>query len=342
MKKTLSILFVITIFIQALSLFGCAGQKEKFTYSSFEYFDTVTTIVGYEKNKEAFDKLTAEICAELESYHKLYDIYNEYEGTVNLYTINHTEGPVKADRKIIDLLLYAKNLNNSTAGAFNIAMGSVLSIWHEYRERASNAPQNAELPPYELLTEASAHTDIDDIIIDEKEMTVMRQDSELKIDVGGLAKGYAAEMTAKMLEERGIEGYLLNLGGNVRAIGSKPDGKPWNVGIENPDSLSDEAYIAQLEIESSSLVTSGSYQRYYEYNGKRYHHIIDPKTLMPSEYYLSVSVHTKDSALADALSTALFVTPYKEGLALVEALEGVEAMWVFNNNEKKYSNGFKS
>ena len=186
------------------------------------------------------------------------------------------------------------------------------------------------------------HTDIDKLIIDTNTNSVLRADNKLKIDVGGLAKGYAVEMTAETLEKMGISGYLINVGGNVRAIGKKADGKLWKVGVENPDNTSDEAYIAYLELENTSLVTSGSYQRYYEYNGKRYHHIIDPQTLMPSEYYLSVSVLTKDSGLADALSTALFVTPFENGKALVESLDGVEAMWVTRNGEIKYSSNFKT
>ena len=341
MKRTVSIIIIITILIQALFLYSCTGKKEKFSATSFDYFDTVTTVIGYANTKEEFDKIYKEITDTLSEYHKLYDIYNSYDGINNLYTLNNTEGEVKVDKKIIDLLIYAKVLYNTTDSAFNVAMGSVLSVWHDYREKASLAPDKAAIPTTAELSVAANHTDIDKLIIDETECNVLRADSELKIDVGGLAKGYAVEMAAKMLEDKGIEGYLLNVGGNVRAVGNKGDGEPWKVGIENPGISSDAPYVAELEIENESLVTSGSYQRYYEYNGKKYHHIIDPETLMPSEYYLSVSVRTKDSGLADALSTALFVTPFEEGLVLVESLEGVEAMWVLNNGEIEYSNQFK-
>ena len=333
---------VLSIFIQALFLYSCTGKKEKFSANSFDYFDTVTTVVGYADSKEEFDKIYKMITDSLSEYHKLYDIYNSYDSINNLYTINNTDEMIEVDRKIIDLMIYAKELYNTTNGAFNVAMGSVLSIWHEYRERALLSPDKAALPDSDELSVAAEHTDINDLIIDETANTIFRADAKLKIDVGGLAKGYATEMTAKMLEEMGVDGYLLNVGGNVRAIGKRADGEPWKVGVENPDTNSDVPYVAELEITDISLVTSGSYQRYYEYNGKRYHHIIDAKTLMPSEYYLSVSVLTKDSGLADALSTALFVTPLNESLAFVESLDGVEAMWVMPDGTKAFSSGFKT
>ena len=342
MKRTVSIIIILSILIQALFLYSCTGKKEKFSANSFDYFDTVTTVVGYAESKEEFDKIYKVITSCLSEYHKLYDIYNHYEDINNLHTVNNTEGPVTVDKKIIDLLVCAKDLYKITNGSFNVAMGSVLSIWHDYRERASLSPDKAALPTTEELNAASEHTDIDKLIIDTNTNSVLRADNKLKIDVGGLAKGYAVEMTAETLEKMGISGYLINVGGNVRAVGKKADGKLWKVGVENPDNTSDESYIAYLELENTSLVTSGSYQRYYEYNGKRYHHIIDPQTLMPSEYYLSVSVLTKNSGLADALSTALFVMPFENGKALVESLDGVEAMWVTRNGEIKYSSNFKT
>ena len=157
------------------------------------------------------------------------------------------------------------------------------------------------------------------------------------IDVGAIAKGYATEQVAKFLEEQGITGYVLNVGGNIRAVGSKDDGNPWTVGIENPMS---EDYFAYLEIKGMSVVTSGSYQRYYYVDGKKYHHIIHPDTLMPSEGFLSVSVICRDSGLGDALSTALFCMPQDEGLSMIESIPDVEAMWVTDDGEKAVSSGW--
>ena len=162
------------------------------------------------------------------------------------------------------------------------------------------------------------------------------------MDVGAIAKGYAIEQTALWMEETGITGYLLNVGGNIRIVGDRPDGEKWQIGLENPDGDEDEPYIEYLSLGNGfSLVTSGSYQRYYTVEGKNYHHIIDPDTLYPATGYKMVSVINKDSGLADALSTALFCMDYADGEKLVNSLENTYAMWVKDNGEIIYSKGFK-
>ncbi len=335
-----------TLVVLILSLTACERQgKTKYTDYSFDYFDTVTTIVGYAESKEEFDATCAGIKALLGEYHRLYDIYKRYEGVNNLCTVNDlTDGvhqPVKVDQKISDLLHYARELYTLTNGRMNVAMGSVLSIWHQYRTQGMDHPESAALPPMEKLRAAAKHTDIQQLIIDEENATVWLKDPAMSLDVGAIAKGYATEQAARHLEEQGITGYLLNVGGNVRCVGSHPDGRGWSIGIENPDGENAEKpYIAYLELTDQSLVTSGSYQRYYTVNGKRYHHIIDPDTLMPGEAYRSVSVLCNDSGKADALSTALFNMTYVEGRALIGLIPDAEAMWVMPDGEQKYSDNF--
>jgi thiamine biosynthesis lipoprotein len=142
------------------------------------------------------------------------------------------------------------------------------------------------------------------------------------------------------LEEQGITGYILNVGGNVRAVGEKPDGTGWTVGVENPEEGGD--YTAYLSLTKESLVTSGSYQRYYLVDGKRYHHIIDPETLMPAEGFLSVSVLTSHSGQADALSTALFCMTREEGLSLVSSLPDTEAQWILSDGTVYTTKGWET
>lgn len=342
MRKIISLALSAVLLI---SLCSCgAKEKERFTAYYFDYFDTATTIVGYEYSKEDFDAVCAEITSLLREYHQLYTIYNSYDGVNNLLKLNRANEALKVDAKIIDMLIYAKEMHDLTNGRMNIAMGSVLSIWHDYRDDGLDDPVNAALPPMEELLNAAEHTDINDVIIDEAAQTVYLNDDEMSLDVGAIAKGYAVEEVALWLEEQGKSGYILNVGGNIRTIGSRPDGTPWSAGIENPDASKreDEPYIAYLHLSGESLVTSGTYQRYYTVNGINYHHIIDPETLMPGERYLSVSVVCKSSALGDSLSTALFNMDIDEGLALVEGLDGVEAMWIFNDGNISYSSGFES
>ena len=333
------------IAIVALMLMLCSCGKtppQKYTAYYFDYFDTATTIVGYADSKEDFDKVCADISAEFEEYHRLYTIYKSYDGLSNMCTVNRLKDTVEVDGKIISMLSFAKDAYYLTNGNTNVAMGSVLSLWHTARSYGEKHPEKAYLPDMEKLKEASLHTDIEDVILDAENNTVTLADSEMSLDVGAVAKGYAVEMVAKSLEEKGISGYLLNVGGNVRAVGLRPDGTKWTVGIENPDATGEEnAYLAYLAVENEAVVTSGSYQRYYFVDGKAYHHIIAPETLMPGENFRSVSVICDSSAIGDALSTALFCMTYSEGAELVNSLDNVEAMWVLPSGEIKYSSGFE-
>ena len=345
MKKFISALLLLAIILPCL-LVSCDKKKEKFSEYALDYFDTATTITGYAESKEQFDEVCSDILSQLEEYHKLFTIYHKFEGLENLCTINELEGDahrvVTVDQRIIDMLLYSKEMYTKTNGKVNVAMGSVLSIWHNYRTQGLNDPASAALPSMDKLTEAAAHTDINDLVIDEKNRTVFLADPKMTLDVGAVAKGYAVEMIAQSLEQKGIEGYVLNVGGNVRTIGAKGDGEKWLAGIDNPIDESDEPYIAYLNLAGESLVTSGSYQRYYVVNGKNYHHIIDPETLMPAERYLSISIVCKSSADGDALSTALFCMSYEDGAKLVGSLDGIEAMWVFTDGSKKLSDSFSN
>lgn len=307
------------------------NQLNKYSAYSFEYFDTATTIVGYAESQEAFDALANQAIAQLGEYHQLYNIYLRYEGMENLCTVNElvdgVHRTVTVDRRIIDLLLYAREMHDKTDGMVNVAMGSVLKLWHDYRTRGMDDPVEAALPPMNKLEEAAQHTDITKMVIDEEKNTVTLTDPAMRLDVGAIAKGYATEQVAKWLEEQGVSGWLLNVGGNVRSVGNKPDGTPWTVGLEHPDSEATD-YLAYLQLTGEALVTSGSYQRYYIVNGKSYHHIIHPDTLMPADRFLQVSVVCPDSGMGDALSTALFCMSLEEGKTLVNSLDNVAASWM--------------
>ena len=349
MKKIVSgtLVFVLAV-LQVFSFASCkASEKTKYSAYYFDYFDTATTIIGYTQTKEEFDEICGEITSLLKEYHRLFTIYNRYDNLNNIVTINDlVDGEhqvVKVDEKIIEMLIFAKDMYKKTDGKVNVAMGSVLSIWHTYRNDGIDDPENAQLPPQNKLEEASKHTNIEDLIIDEKNNTVYIADPQMLLDVGAVAKGYAVEKICQQLEEKGVSDFLLNVGGNIRSIGyAGEENSPWKVGIENPDTENEEKpYIEYLKIAGESVVTSGSYQRFYVVNGENYHHIIDPKTLMPGTKYKSVSVITTDSGFGDAFSTALFLMDYEEGKALVEKTENIEAMWVMSDGEQCYSSGFQ-
>ena len=201
-------------------------------------------------------------------------------------------------------------------------MGSVLSIWHKHRT------EGVSLPDMNALVAANEHTSIENLVIDRENMTVEITDPEASLDVGAIAKGFTAELIYNMLAERGICGYAINLGGNLRTVGTKPDGSGWVSGVQNPDKNAAAPYVATLTISDSALVTSGVYERYYTVDGVQYHHIINKDTLMPERNYLSVTVHTESSTVADALSTALFNMSIDEGRAVISSLSDTEIIYV--------------
>ena len=330
------------ILLACILLTGCAGQKvqekKQYTATFLTLFDTVTSIVGKADSQEEFQKTAQGIHDELLVYHQLFDIYNDYEGLNNLKTVNDHAGlePVQVDPIIIDLLQDCKTYYALTDGRVNVAMGSVLYLWHEARNDGINDPVNAYLPQLERLQQAAAHRSMDDVIIDEAASTVYLSDPDMRLDVGAIAKGWSVQRVS----EKTPSGLLISVGGNVCATGPKDEkGTPWVVGVQNPDG--GENYLHTLYLTKGSVVTSGDYQRAYMVDGKIYHHIIDPDTLYPSEYWRSVTIVCEDSGLADALSTALFLLPLEAGNDLLKK-SGAEAMWVDREGKIYYSEGFQS
>ncbi len=332
---------IILIFVFAAGLTSCGENpniKEKNTAVFYEYFDTVTEITAYGVEKEAFDANIAEVKALLEEYHRLLDIYHSYEGINNLHTVNRNAGrqETRVDKKLIELLLYGKEMHRLTKGQTNIAFGAVTSLWHDARQNGDTVPEKDD------LFTAAKHCNIEDIVVDTEKSTVFLRNEKMSVDVGALGKGYACEKAAELLISLGAEGYAINIGGNIRVTGKKTEDEYWSAGIQNPDLLSDKAYINTVYLKEYALVTSGSYMRYYTVDGKNYHHIIDPDTLYPENTFLSVSVLCGSSALGDALSTALFNMSLEEGKELIKTLDNVFVLWVDKGGNVHYSEGFES
>ena len=335
-KKLLLIIISLLISISACSNESNSGYT-KYSYEFLGTFDTVIQIMGYAKNADEFEVM-AEICKDrFIELNKLYDIYHDYDGINNIKSINDNAGikPVEVQQEIIDLLVFSKEWHGKTNGKCNIAMGSVLSIWHDYRDKGINSPEKAEIPPLEMLKEAMKFTDINKVIINDDNNTVYLEDKNMRLDVGAIAKGFATEIVANELIDKGYTSFIISSGGNVRTVGEPMDRsrKKWGIGIQDPDGNPNDPNEPSLDIlyiNDQSLVTSGDYQRQYEVDGKMYHHLIDPDTLMPAEYFRSVSIVANDSGIADFMSTTIFLTPYEEGRRLLETL-GIDAVWVMKD-----------
>lgn len=321
---------------------GQSASASRYEATTLELFDTVTTVVIYAKDKETAREQADWIIQSLKEYHDLYDIYNDHEGVKGIKYVNDNAGkpPVEIDPRVTELLIFGLELYNMTSGTLNIGLGSVLDVWREYRDEGVANPETAKLPPMSELIKANTHTSLQAgaIVLNRNDNTIAVADESMKFDVGAIAKGFAVEKVAKAALDNGITSALISVGGNVRAIGTKGDGSAWSVGVQEPDDAS--KFLCTLDVaDGISVVTSGVYQRYYTVDGQNYHHIIDPKTLMPSTYYKSLTIIADDSGYADALSTSLFCLEPDKAMEAIESAEGIEAIFVLPDNTIMQSSG---
>ena len=339
---------LIPLLITTVFLCGCTAkepapagdfqQLNAYQETYLSLFDTVTIVKGYAVDEKTFQESLEPFYEEFLLCHELFDIYEDYANLPNIKTINDKAGAeaVKVDDRIVSLLLFCREMYEVTGGAVDVTLGPVLSLWHDAREVGEANPEKAYIPDMDELKAALEHCGIDKLVIDEEASTVMLTDSEAKLDVGAIAKGYAIQRASEKLPE----GYLISVGGNVLTTGGKEGGDtPWVIGIQDPNGSAD-SFIEKVSLVKGSVVTSGDYQRYYTVDGKNYHHIIDPETLMPSTYGRGVTILCDDSGLADALSTALFLMDKESGEKLVLS-QGAEALWIDEEGNEYYTDGFK-
>lgn len=310
MKK---ILIFLSLFLMVF-ITGCNNKKMYKT--SFMYMDTYIEIKIYDVDKDNAKKYLDTAKNMYKEYHELTDRYNEYDNIYNLYYINNilkVNEEIQIDDRLKDLIEYGIKMYKDTDGYINIAMGNVIDVWKSYREEGVDVPKT-----YELMNK---NININNISLDANKF---KKKGNIKLDLGAYAKGYVTEEVGKYFEKNNINKYLINAGGNVK-VGTKYNISKYNIGLEEP--FNTENIYKTLSVENVSIVTSGSYQRYYKVNDVIYNHIINPKTLYPENYTKSVTVITKDSAYADILSTYLFLLPIEDGINLVNSLDNVEAIW---------------
>ncbi len=320
MKKLLCVAFAL------LLLTGCEAYPKRFSATYTDVFDTVTEFTAYCGTEEEFEALSEAVHGELKRLHEIFDIYNSYEGLDNAKALNDAAGKsVEPPAELIELINSGKEWYTLSGGKLNIAFGSVLSEWHHCREEGV-------LPDPVLLKELAEHCDISLVKADGGNIAL--GDPNMSLDLGAMAKGYAAQKAAELAESLGGKRFALSVGGNIVTRGEKPSGK-WEIGIQDPDG----GILTTVKVAGEAVVTSGDYQRYYEVGGVRYHHIIDPDTLYPAALWRSVTVIAENSADADALSTSLFLLPLEEGKALAEKF-GAEALWVSPDGSVIRTEGF--
>jgi len=301
--------------------------------------------IGYAESQAAFDRYANLVFERLEELHRLYDIFNDYEDFNNLYTINAGAGisPVGVSQEIIDMLIVAREAYDFTGGRTNAALGPVLSIWHEYRAQALTYPEAAQIPSLSALDGAAANISMTDVVIDAGNRTVFLRYQDMSLDVGSIAKGYAAGLAMAAATEAGLQSALLNIGGHVVTAGSPPGREHWNVAIQNPNAGIDGAppAVDVINLTDATVSISGVHQRFYVVGEQTFGHIIDPDNLMPADLFTQVAVIHPQSWLADVLSTALFILPREEGAELARAA-GAEALWIDPDGNWFYTPGYEA
>jgi thiamine biosynthesis lipoprotein len=251
--------------------------------------------------------------------------FNPHDASSPLYAYNTTGTPI-SDPEVIELLKIALQVSRDSGGAFDVTIYPVTELW-------GFSTDTPKLPTPEQIAERLAKVDYRQIVITDGTLT--SDGSGVGIELGGIAKGYAVGQGAKVLKEQGITSAIIDAGGDVYAIG-KRDGRPWKVGIRHPRK---EGILGYVEVEDKAVMGSGDYERFFIQDGKRYHHIIDPKTGYPASELTSVTVIHSDPVTADAWATALFVMGPDEGLAKADATPGMAAIVVTAGGDIKASSG---
>lgn len=314
---------LILVALLLMSLFGCKSNVENEVYF-YSYFDTVSIIKSYKDDKTTFDKKVNDIEKIMHRYHEMLDTFNDRD-VMGLYKLNEYAGEkeIVIDEELFDFLVFAKEIYYKTNGKTNVMMGTLTNIWKK-------AISDETLPDEAILKKASEHIDIESLVLDKEKHTAYINDKDARIDVGSLAKGYVCEVIKEVLGED-LDGYCISLGGNVNLFGTKGDGSLYKVGVKDP--FDSNKLLDKFELSDVPLVTSGNYERYFELDGRKYHHIIDSSTLFPSFKYASVTIIYDDSSIADAFSTALFCLDVDESKRILANYPGIQAILVTLDGE---------
>ncbi len=308
MKNLKSILTMLIVLALMSGLFIKSINSDKELTRQEFLFDTVCSITVYSKNDAALDQ-AFEAAAEI---HRLADFFGEDSDTSKINNAK-ANNPVTVDTHTMNMLRLSQDIYQSSGGAFDISIAPISRLW-SFDEDNAAVPNAAQLKSFLQSVDGSA------LLLDDTACTVTKKYDHTQIDLGAVAKGYAADMAAEVLKKMDVKTALIDFGGNIATIGENPKtkNKKWRIGLQTPFAPTGE-YSKIIEISNGAVVTSGTYQRYFEHDGKLYHHIIDPKTGYPSsQSYDSVTVVAKDAATADCLATAIFVLGRQQGESLAQ------------------------
>lgn len=331
MKLKKTYVAFILMFVIAILFTACKSdsQKEPITKTNFS-LDTINKITAYGPNAsevvdEAFDRID-EIEQKMTSHGKESEIIN----------INKAAGTAFVNVSPDTFYVIEKGLEYSrkSQGRFDITIGPLVNLW-------GIGTENEKIPSQSEIKEALELVNYNKVSLDKNGKNIMLESANMALDLGAIAKGYAADEAVRLLREKGIKNAVIDLGGNIFAMGNKPNGKPWRVGIQDPFSSRGSSF-ATVEVSDKTLVTSGPYERFFEKDGEKYHHILDPDSGYPVQNELvSSTIVSSNSIDADGISTAAFALGLEKGMEFVENIQDIEAIFVTKDYKVYTSSGIK-
>lgn len=328
--QTKQLIHISLLVSSVLLLGGCGTSKEPVSQTGF-YFDTIVQITVYDET----DVSCLENCLKLaDKYEKMFS--HTIEGS-DIWKINHSNGrPVTVSDETIQLLEIALSYCDMTQGRIDITIETASELWDFH---GNGSLDSGKIPDEKATAEAVSHVDYHNLLIDGN--TVTLADADASISLGFIAKGYIADKIKEYLLSQNVQSAIINLGGNLLAVGSKPDGTPFQFGIQKPFDTQGTP-ITVLSVSDKSAVSSGVYERYFYQDDILYHHILNPADGYPIQNnLLGVTVLSASSAAGDALSTSCFVLGLDEGMELIESLEDVEAIFITEDYRLHYSSGLE-
>jgi len=333
-KKMIKRLSIYLLLIFSLAILGSCSKNNKVIEplsKSEVLMGTVVTISLYDSKDEA---ILDKVFNKVKEFEAILSI-NE-NGTL-VDEINDEAGikPVKVDDDTYNIVKKSLEYSKLSNGLFDISVGPIVKLWN------IGLPE-ARVPSQEEITEKLPLIGYNDIEIDDTNKTVFLKRKGMMIDLGGIAKGYTADVISDMLTEEGVKSAIINLGGNVFAHGKKINGDDWKIGIQNPFTERG-GIVASITTSNKSVVTSGIYERYIEQDGVKYHHILNPSTGYPYDNEIAgITIVSDKSTDGDALSTSVFAMGVEEGMKFVNTLDGIDAIFITKDYKVYITDGLKS
>jgi thiamine biosynthesis lipoprotein len=332
--------FIMLLFIGFI-IIGCDNGLEKHSEDYYGVFDTRIFVTAWLDDQD--DETLFEAIDDMLTHgHKISTRYTAYEDIHNVYYINeHPDEVIEIDPLLTEMIALSIDIYENQSELFNIALGSVVDIWTEYRQRCFDEIA-CEVPSQTELDQAATMADPSLIELDETNNTIKIPEG-MTLDLGAIAKGYIAEKVGDYLREQSVEIFMVNAGdSNIELEGTNPhpDRDYWSVGLKDPDNPLSR--YGRIRVPSGySAVTSGDYERYYTVDGVDYHHLISPETLFPTYYSRAVTVISKDPGVADIYSTIAFLMPVDEAIRFINGIPDTEAIWLDNDRVVRYSANFE-